>query len=316
MSFKGRPKISVLMSTYNRRDFLPRSIESILSQSYADFELILINNGCTDGSEEICYRYARLDRRIKLEHIRENRGAPAAKNLGLAQAAGEFITIVDDDDCCEKEMLAFLWELQAEYQVDISMCGSWNESGGKREPYFVNDDLLVLDRAGGLSELLNRKYYNVAPPTKLFRKSLFKGLRFIENVLVDDIHVIYKVFANANSVAVRGVPLYAFTKHGGNMTGFLQTNRLTPELLDEYLAMYRERTKYLSVKVPEVARQAQYSEWSYMLSMCDKINRYQCCNCDPQVAYMRGTVKANFDNILSSPYITEKDRALAIRYGV
>jgi glycosyltransferase involved in cell wall biosynthesis len=257
-----------------------------------------------------------MDSRIKLVNIPENMGASVAKNLGLEKAICECITIVDDDDFCEPQMLDFLWNLLVQYKVDISMCGSWNVFDGKREPYFIFDDLLVLNKSEALIELLKRERYNVAPPTKLFRTSLFKGLKFKENVLVDDIHVIYKVFANAGSVAVQGVPLYSFTKHSGNMTNFIHTNRLTPDLLEEYLSMYRERTKYLSERVPEIAERAQYSEWSFMLSMCEKIQAYKCLDCKHQYNYMIKTLRANGKEILNSSFITQREREIIQRYKI
>lgn len=308
------PKISVIMCTYNRKDFLPRSIESILSQTFHDFEFIVVNNGSTDGSEEICQKYAKQDNRIKMLHIAENHGAPAGRNKGLDTASCEYITIVDDDDYCEQRMLEHLWKLASEYNADISMCGSWNDFGNRLEPYFIFDELLVLDKVQGLDELLKRQKYNVAPPTKLFRKSLFNEIRFIEDVLVDDIHVIYKVFANANIVVAQGTPLYHFRKHDGNMTGFIQTDELTPALLKEYLSMYKERVNYLSKKVPAITLRAKYSEWSYMISMCNKIKIYDYKECVDVYNYMVDNIKLNYSEIINCPFTTDTEKSLIREY--
>jgi len=304
---QNAPAISVIMSTYNRKPFLRRSVESVLSQTFREFEFILVDNGSTDGSNEICERYAREDARVKLIRIEENRGAPIGRNAGLDAVSADFVTFVDDDDCCEPEMLEFLWDLANQYQADISMCGSWNEFPDRREPYFIFDELLVMDKVEALHELLKRQKFNVAPPTKLFRKDLFAGIRFKENVLVDDIHVIYKVFATANKVAARGKPLYRFTKHDHNMTGFIHQNRLNADILNEYLAAFRERTIYLSEKVPAIAQRARYSEWSYMISMCMKIR----ASGDPELLAvydkMIGQLNNDRQEILACPYTTESE---------
>ena len=304
---KNLSKVSVIIVTYNRINYLRRALESILSQTFSNFELILVNNGSTDDTYELCRSYSDKDSRIKVINIIENHGASRGRNIAIDASSCEYMTIVDDDDYCEKEMLEHLVDLADEYNADISMCGSYNDFGDRLEPYFVFDDLLVLDKVKGLDELLKREKYNVAPPTKLFRKNLFKELRFPEGVLVDDIHIIYKVFANANTLVVKGIPLYNFTKHDNNMTSFIQSNKFTPELLNEYLYMYRERTRYISQKVPEVKNRAKYSEWSYMISICNKIKKYKNLECEEQYNHMIIELKKNYDEILQSSFIRKDE---------
>ncbi|MCW6077027.1 glycosyltransferase [Clostridium sporogenes] len=304
---KKKFKISVIIVTYNRKKYLARSLESILSQSFSNFELILVNNGSTDGTGELCKQYSEKDSRIKVISIKENHGASMGKNIGVDAASSEYITIVDDDDYCENGMIEHLVNLADEYNADISMCGSYNNFGNRLEPYFIFNDLLVLDKVKGLNELLKREKYNVAPPTKLFRKSLFEGIRFPEGVLVDDIHVIYKVFAKADIIVVKGTPLYHFRKHEGNMTNFIQSNNLTPELLKEYLTMYKERTKYICGQIPQIKERAIYSEWSYMISMCDKIKKYNCINCKEQYMYMKNQLMNSYKEIIECSFITKNE---------
>ncbi|MEH7384264.1 glycosyltransferase family 2 protein [Bacillus sp. JJ1521] len=301
------PMISVILCTYNRKCFLSRSIESILAQTYTNFELILVNNGSTDGSDEVCEEYAKKDSRIRLIHISENQGASNGRNVGLDNASCEYVTIVDDDDYCEPQLLAFLWDLISENGADISICGSWNDFDGNLEPYFIFDEYKVYNKLQGIDELLKREKYNTAPPTKLFRKTLFNNIRFPDNVLVDDIHVVYRVFANANKIVVRGKPLYRFTKHASNMTRFIQTEQLSPQLLSEYLYAFQTRTEYLSKKVPEIRDHARYSEWSYMVSMCEKIKKNQLTNCYSIYNFMIKELQNNISDLLNSQYLTYRE---------
>ncbi|MGB7605784.1 MAG: glycosyltransferase family 2 protein [Lutisporaceae bacterium] len=304
------PKISVILVTYNRMNYLRRSIQSVLSQTFSDFELLLVNNGSTDGTEALCSEYAKQDSRIKLVNILQNNGAPQGRNAGLDAASCDYITIVDDDDYCENGMLEHLWRLINEYKADISICGSWNDFGDRLEPYFIFDTLLVLDKVKGLDELLKREKFNVAPPTKLFKRTVFEGIRFPEGMLVDDIHVIYKVFANANKIVAQGVPLYRFTKHQNNMTSFIQSNNLSPKLLNEYLSMYKERTRYLSKQVPEITSRARYSQYSYMISMCDKIKIYNCEDCTEQYTFMINEIRDNLGEFWNSVFTTQREKEL------
>lgn len=91
------PRVSVIVPVYNSREYLGPCIESVLNQSYTDFELILIDDGSTDGCAEICDRYASSDHRVRCVHV-NNSGVSAARNMGLSQAKGEYVTFVDSDD--------------------------------------------------------------------------------------------------------------------------------------------------------------------------------------------------------------------------
>ncbi len=305
-----RFSISIIMSTFNRKDYLQTSIESVLNQTFTDFEFILVNNGSTDGSDKICGKYAKKDNRIKLINIDTNQGVSGGRNRGLDEASSEYIAFVDDDDYCEKEMFSFLWELVRKVDADIGICGSWYDYNGSKIEKYIFEEELILNKEKGLDELLKREKYNVSPATKLYRKKLFDGLRFPKDVIVDDIHVIYKVFSKAEIIIAKGKPLYSFRKHVGNVTNFIQTNKFSAELLNEYLEMYRERTEYLCKEVPEIKERAIYSEWSFMISMCDKILKYKCVGCEEQYNYMVEKLGNNFEEIINCSLTTDKEKEL------
>ncbi|MFM9330657.1 glycosyltransferase family 2 protein [Paenibacillus mesotrionivorans] len=292
------PLISVILVTYNRMRFLSLMLDSLRSQSFVDYELVLVNNGSTDGTAPICQAYVEADSRIKLITIPHNMGASHGRNQGLSAASGEYVTFVDDDDYCYPDMLSFLARLVHEDDVDIAMCGSYNDFGDRLEPYFIGEERIVLDRLQGLRELLQRRIYNVAPPTKLFRRELWEGMAFPHQVLVDDIHIIYKVFERARRLVVWNRPMYAFRKHTSNMTVFIHNRRITPKLLDEYLTMYQTRAYYLLERAPEIAEAVESSIYSYMHSMCQLIAENSIAGCETQLRFMQDYVDNNrFDEI-------------------
>ena len=98
------PKISVIVPVYNTEKFLQRCIDSVLAQTYQDFELLLIDDGSKDSSDTICDEYAAQDTRVKVFH-KENGGVSSARNVGLDNARGEWITFVDSDDYIEENYL-------------------------------------------------------------------------------------------------------------------------------------------------------------------------------------------------------------------
>ena len=306
--------ISVIMLTYNRENMVGRAIESILNQTYRDFEFIIVDNGSDDRSGEIADTYASRDDRIKVIHIpKSNIGT--GRNTGLDAATGEHITFIDDDDTAEPDMLEFLYGLAKEQDADISLSGSMKEVNGEFLPNCMFDEKLVMTPEEAVVTLLKRKKYNAAMPSKLMRRELFDKIRFRTEGKYDDITVVYKYFAEAKKVVAYGLPKYCFWRHSGNNSAFTTNDLLlTPEQLDEYFEAFRERTEYLSEKLPDIADYAQYSEWSYMISMCNKIEKNHLEQCSKQLAFVKKELTEHYEEFYNSPYIEEFEKEFMRKY--
>lgn len=127
-----KPKVSIIMPVYNRGRYLRQAIESVLSQTFQDFELILVDDGSTDNSRAIIKEYPEKDKRIRYAFHEKNRGVSAARNTALSMAQGEWIAIIDSDDAWHPERLEKLLEII-------------------EEGVFVTDDMLLcFDREGSL----------------------------------------------------------------------------------------------------------------------------------------------------------------------
>lgn len=309
-----RYMISVIMLTYNRENMVGRAIESILKQTYQNFEFIIVDNGSTDQSGEIADSYAEKDSRIKVIHIpKSNIGT--GRNTGLDMSKGDYVTFIDDDDTAEPDMLEFLHALVVECDADIALCGSYKEVNGEILPNCVFDEKLIMTPEEAVVTLLKRKKYNAAMPSKLLHKELFDKIRFRTEGKYDDITVVYKYFAEAKRVIAYGKPKYCFWRHPGNNSAFTTNDLLlTPEQLDEYFAAFRERTEYLSSKLPAIADYAQYSEWSYMISMCNKIEKNYLEQCNKQLEFVKNELTAHYDEFYNSPYIEEFEKEFMERY--
>ena len=257
--------VSVIMLTYNRQEYVARAIEAILAQTMKEFEFVIVDNGSTDNSGKIAEEYAKRDSRIKVIHLEKNINISTGRNAGLRAATGTYITFVDDDDFCEPDMLEFLYELAIENDAEIAICGSMKEVNGEILPNYVYDEKLVMTAAESVVEMLRRKRYNAAEPTKMIHRRLFEEVQFRPDRTIDDISTMYKYFALAKKVVAHGIPKYCFWRHPGNISIFTTNDKLwTAERLDEYFLAFRERTEYLSQMHPEIADYVQYSEWSYM----------------------------------------------------
>ena len=286
--------VSVLMLTYNRELLVSRAIESILAQTYTDFEFIIVDNGSTDTSGQIADKYAKKDGRIKVIH-RERGNIGTGRNTALDVAKGDYIAFIDDDDFAEPDFLQFLLDLCIENNADISICGAADK---------VFDEMKIMTAEEAVIELMWRKKYNMAFPTKLFRRELMNDLRFPEDGSYDDIALMYKLLANAKKVAYHGLPKYTFYRHEGNNSAWTTNHSLLDsKTLDEYLDAYRKRTVWLSERFPDSAAVFRYFEWSFMISMVEKINRLNIRGCEKQLEYMKKTLAENKDEFLNSKEI-------------
>ena len=297
--------ISVIMLTYNREALVSRAIESILRQTYADFEFLIVDNGSTDRSGRIADEYARKDSRVQVMHrARGNIGS--GRNTGLNAAQGDYIAFIDDDDWAEPDFLEFLLNLLEGTGADVAICGAADKAF---------DEKRVMTAEEALIELMWRKKYNMAFPTKLFRRELMEHLRFPEEGVYDDIALMYRLLAEAETVAYHGLPKYTFYRHEGNKTNRTTNHQmLTPETLAEYRTAYRTRTEWLSEKFPGSAPAFRYFEWSFMISMVEKINRLGLKDCEPQRETMVRELSAHCEEFLSAPELLPFEREWMAEY--
>jgi len=277
-------EISVIMLTYNREHFISGMIEDILGQTFTDYEFIIVDNGSTDRSGDIADDYARKDSRIRVIH-RERGNIGSGRNTGLDIAQGSYIAFVDDDDHCTLDYLEFLHALVIENCADASICGAtWANS----------DEKSVMSPEEAIVTLLWRKKYNVAFPTKMFKKELFLKTRFPETGKYDDIYLMPQMLAKAERVAYHGLSKYHFNRHESNNSAWTQNHKLLDaETLQEYLDVYNDRTVWLTAKFPDRSSLWQYFNWSFMISMVEKIRHFDITGCDCQLEYMKQMLREN-----------------------
>lgn len=270
MMKKDENLISVIMLTYNRENLLGRMIGSIQNQTMKNFEFIIIDNGSSDTSGDIAEKYAREDDRIRVKHIPKS-SIGRGRNVGLSLAKGEYVAFVDDDDICDEYYLEFLYGLINKTGADIAVCGTDSRFYDVRMELNVNEALLVL---------LERKYYNVGFPTKLIKRSLFRDCLFDEKSKYDDIYLMPQIIGKAKKIVYHGLPYYIVNRHENNNSAWTTNHQLlTKETLEEYLNVYRKRTEWLISCFPEEVSAWQYYEWSFMISMVNKVSIYEIEAC-------------------------------------
>lgn len=213
-------KLSILMPVYNAAGYLGDTLNSVLAQTFRDFELILVDDGSPDRSGQICEELAATDSRIRVLH-KENGGAATARNAGLDVAAGQYIAFVDGDDCIHPQYLEFLLALLQKQDADIAMChyNFFTEEGR----WFSGDpqsDCTLLEGTALLKDFQDhyRKVSLISLCMKLYKREIFDGLRIPEGQTAEDSLVLPMILERTGRIARSEQKLYHWRETPGSVT--------------------------------------------------------------------------------------------------
>lgn len=199
-------KISVVIPVYNVENELERCLESVLNQTFKNLEIILINDGSSDNSLEICKNYEVKYNNIKV-FTQSNQGQSSARNRGIEQATGKYIGFVDSDDVIHLEMFEQLFEMLQKNDADVSAVqiqtvDDITEIKENRENSKTNTKIEIVEKADLLIDYmydgLNKKAGQYSAGRKLFKRELLDEVRFLEGKINEDILFNYEVLENAN----------------------------------------------------------------------------------------------------------------------
>ena len=209
ISDKKVPLISVIVPIYNVVEFLDRCIESIVNQSYVKLEILLIDDGSTDGSLAICQAWSTRDNRIRIIH-KENSGQAESRNLGMEVCKGDLITFVDADDWIDRYMIEKLYNAMSLHSADISMCEAYTENAeGVLSSYSLQHlGKSVINIQEEKDFLLTVRY---TLWSKLYKKSLFLEHNIKEpSIKFEDFAVVPIIYSLAERIACVDEPLYYY----------------------------------------------------------------------------------------------------------
>lgn len=210
--------ITVIVPVYNSEKTIKKCVESILGQSEADLEVLLINDGSSDKSQNICEEFARQDKRVRVIN-KKNAGVSAARNTGILYAKGEYLQFVDSDDYVDTDMCKTLLEALKDTKADMSLCGFHHWYSGRdivKLPDFIHSSML--DK-GGFSErfleLYEHGFLNM-PWNKLYRKDLISDYFEEDLSLGEDLLFNLAYLENADTIAIVKKPLYHYLQERGS----------------------------------------------------------------------------------------------------
>lgn len=239
------PLISVIVPVYKAEPYIEACVGSILSQTFSDFELILVNDGSPDRSGELCDKLAKTDPRIQVIH-KENGGAATARNGGLDAAQGDYIAFVDSDDLIHPQYLEFLLQLLQTNNADFAMC---HYDFFKDESTIFSgtptEDGAILRGPELLAEFHKhcRRVSLISLCMKLFKKEIFDGLRIPEGQTAEDSLVLPMILERANIIVRSDQKLYYWRETPGSVTrGGVNANYLHRiNISDSYACFFAKR---------------------------------------------------------------------------
>ena len=240
--------ISVIVPMYNAEEYIDACVESILAQTYKNFELIIIDDGSTDRSSLMIDSYTYNDERVRIVH-RENEGAAAARNIGLKYAKGDYICFIDADDTVHNTYLSYLAELITEYNADIAISSYRNVFS----PACLEDEPEESDRRAmtgkeALADLLYQRHFMSVPWGSLSKKSLWEHVSFPEGTKAEDMGTIYKLYAAAKKVAYGDKALYNYFQRSGNTMFSTSATRNI-----DYFKHSRQMVNYMNHNFKDIA---------------------------------------------------------------
>lgn len=214
---KDKGLLSVIVPVYKVEQYLDRCVESIVSQTYHNLEIILVDDGSPDRCPELCDQWAKRDTRIKVIH-KENGGAADARNIGIRVATGEYLAFVDSDDYIEREMYETMLAAMGRTDSGIACCGRYVVRGSLQIPKHCMDRETVFTAVDALREMLLGGAVEEAVWDKVYRAELFEGLQFPVGEINEDIVIIPALLNRAGRVVHVGKSFYYYWQNSSSVT--------------------------------------------------------------------------------------------------
>lgn len=254
--------VSVIIPVYNVRPYLAEALDSVLQQTYGNIEVIIIDDGSTDGSGAVCDAYSAKDARVRVVH-QENKGLSHARNVGLDLISGSAVAFLDSDDAYHPDFLAEMVSSMVREKADIVLCRyTIHKTEGRliqneREKLYPAVRCGKYDRVGALRALADGSI-GVSVWNKLFRRELWEDIRFPNGHIYEDLDKMYRVFDLCKTVCVMDQPLYLHRKRPGSIT---QT--YSRQHFDDFSLAFAHFNAFVAANTPGIFTVDQLKKWRW-----------------------------------------------------
>jgi len=296
--------ISVIVPVYNVEKYLRKCLDSIISQTYRELEIILVDDGSTDLSGSICDEYSDKDNRIKVIH-QANQGSAAARNTGLAIATGEYVGFIDSDDHIAKDMYEVLLNNLLANDCDIAIAGRYNEfeESGELIPFFTFPTPVIMQPEEVFRRLLTYHGLDSAPCDKLYRRKLFKGIEYPteKKYFCEDIGTTYKLIERASLIVHCGKPLYYYLQRKGSISKSTFSEKSIGQV-----KYHKQVADYLSGKYPHLKEECDYFYYRSIIYVFI-LYKKSVVKCN-EAEKLAKEISALHRKIIANTYLTKREK--------
>lgn len=268
--------ISVIIPVYNTETYLASCLDSVLTQSYRNLEVIVIDDGSSDFSLKVAEKYAEQDDRVTV-YPQENAGLSVSRNRGLSVATGDLICFVDSDDLLLPDALEVMFEVLKEENADIIQGTVERDSVFKGVDYHKKLSRKIFSVPQAIENTLYQKEILPSAWGKLFKRSLFDGVFFKEGIFYEDLDIFYRLVDKSNKIVWIDFPVYFYRNTEGSILNTWRDRRL------DVLSVTQRMEEYISEKYPELlpaAKDRRLSANFNMFALCsihgDEENATKC----------------------------------------
>ncbi|MFJ7728160.1 glycosyltransferase family 2 protein [Neobacillus sp. NPDC097160] len=319
------PKISIIVPIYNVEKYLNKCIDSILAQTFTNFELILVNDGSPDNCGGICNKYSIIDPRIKVIH-KKNGGLSSARNAGIKIAKGKYIGFVDSDDYIDKKMYEILYNSIELHSSDVVVCDviKVNEENRiilkqdvnteYRTEHFTNIQALnqlyqpnedIFDPMGRSGE---RWIFAV---NKLYKRSLFQSLKYQEGVIYEDELIIHKIYYQSKKITSISAKLYYYVQRQDSIV-------YSPFSINKFDRVYalKDRAKFFKTVRQNKLHEKAFKCYLEVLIWNYYVAKSQLSGVDKELKQLKRTLNKNIVSLIKNPYISWRQKVMVALFIV
>ncbi len=302
----SNPKISIIVPVYNTEKYLRKCIESILNQTYTNLELLLVDDGSTDESGNICDEYLGKDKRVRVFHLK-NGGQANARNHAMKQIQGDYVAFVDSDDWIEHDMYMQLMAEAIKHPGSVAMCGRFNvnEITEEATPSFDFEDIQIWTSEEAIKRFLLWDKIDGSPCDKLFPKNLIMGEAYSGTLICEDLPFVYNIIKKASKIIHIGTPKYYYLQRNGSTSKSTYSEK-SKGLVVYPKAIYEDVTR----NFPSLIIEAQYYYFKQLLMYLELFYTSQKGR-----NVFDKELSANLLNIIKHPYITNKEKVKGILFA-
>lgn len=298
-------KVSIVVPVYNVEDCLNYCVDSLRQQTYKNIEIILVDDGSTDRSGEICDQYAQEDERIRVLHI-ENGGQSRARNIGVQATTSNWIMFLDSDDYYDLKAVEYLVALRDKYAVDLVVTSIVEVRTYQTE--LNTEDISLehsekLDRYTGLVRMFYGNSIGTSPGGKFYKKDILLKYPYPEGMIYEDLAIAYEHIAAGGEIAVGFIHLYKYYRRPGSTVNAAYSTKL----LDFYKAMEWNRS-YIERDYPNDKEMRRALNVRYVFNGLHIVHAMLSSDMYAEVNKIRKEYRRYFGDVIFNSNITGKNK--------